>query len=59
MLKFLAPQFITVAEKNFFKYMPKIDIVNVETMLIADALMGDEKAKELSGVNLLFLDPAY
>ena len=58
-LKFLAPQFITVAEKNFFKNMPKVEIMNVETMLIADALMGDDKAKELSGVNLLFLDPAY
>ena len=39
--------------------MPVIEITGVETMIIADALMEEEKAEELSGVNLLFLDPEY
>lgn len=39
--------------------MPKIEIVNVETMVIADSLMGTDKGLELSGVNLIFLAPEY
>ena len=58
-LKFLAPQFIVIKEENFFNKMPRLEIVGVETMLIADKLMGPEKAENISGVNLLFLDPEY
>ena len=38
--------------------MPKVEIVNVETMLLADSMTSNH-AQELSGVNLLFLDPEY
>ena len=58
-LKFLAPQFIVIKESNFFKYMPKLEIVGVETMLIADELMGSDKSESISGVNLIFLAPEY
>ena len=59
LLKFLAPQFIVIKESNFFKYMPKLEIVGVETMLIADELMGSDKSESISGVNLIFLAPEY
>ena len=55
-LKFLAPQFIVIKERNnFFEYMPKLEIVGVETMLIADRLMGPNKCEKISDINKLFL----
>ena len=37
--------------------MPKLEIVGVETMLIADRLMGEMKSEQVSAVNLLFMAP--
>ena len=58
-LKFLAPQFIVIKQANFYKYMPKLEIVGVETMLIADELMGADKSEQINGVNRIFLAPEY
>ena len=54
-LKYLAPQFILVTE-GFTRGMPKIELCNVETMLLVDPETF-ENTKALSGVNLLFLAP--
>ena len=38
--------------------MPKLDIVNVETILLADSMI-EENFRELSGVSNMFLAPEY
>ena len=53
----MAPQYISITD-NFDWGLPRLEIENVETMLLADS-MNQEAHKDLTGVNLLYLAPEY